>query len=43
MARHRYTLTTALAAALCYRLITFYLPPLWGYVALRSLRRDGYL
>ncbi|MCB1040440.1 MAG: flippase-like domain-containing protein, partial [Acidimicrobiales bacterium] len=34
---------TALAAALCYRLITFYLPPLWGYVALRSLRRDGYL
>ena len=34
---------TALGAALCYRLITFYLPPLWGYVALRSLRRDGFL
>lgn len=33
----------AFSAALCYRMCTFYLPPLWGYVALSSLRRDGYL
>jgi uncharacterized membrane protein YbhN (UPF0104 family) len=33
----------AFSAALCYRMCTFYLPPIWGYVALRSLRRDGYL
>jgi uncharacterized membrane protein YbhN (UPF0104 family) len=34
---------TAFSAAICYRLCTFYLPPLWGYGALRSLRKDGYL
>jgi uncharacterized protein (TIRG00374 family) len=33
----------AFSAALCYRMCTFYLPPLWGYVAFNSLRRDGYL
>jgi uncharacterized membrane protein YbhN (UPF0104 family) len=34
---------TAFSAALAYRLCTFYLPPLWGYLAMRSLRKDGYL
>lgn len=30
---------TAVGAAILYRVITFYLPPVFGYVALRSLRR----
>lgn len=33
----------AFSAALCYRMCTFYLPPIWGYVAFNSLRKDGYL
>ena len=33
----------AFSAALAYRLCTFYLPPIWGYVAFNSLQRDGYL
>lgn len=33
----------AFAAVILYRLSTFYLPPLWGYVAFRSLERDRYL
>ena len=33
----------AFSAALCYRLCTFYLPPIWGYLAFSSLQRDGYL
>ena len=33
----------ALAAALLYRAVTFYLPPLWGVVALRWLTRHDYL
>jgi uncharacterized protein (TIRG00374 family) len=33
----------ALAAALLYRLCTYYLPPLWGYVALRWLTNNDYL
>ena len=33
----------ALAVALCYRAVTFYLPPIWGAVALRWLRRHDYL
>jgi glycosyltransferase 2 family protein len=33
----------AFSAALCYRMCTFYLPPIWGYVAYRSLRRDRFL
>ena len=33
----------AFSAALCYRMCTFYLPPLWGYLALKSLRKDGFL
>jgi uncharacterized protein (TIRG00374 family) len=34
---------TAVAAALTHRLITFYIPPTWGYVALRWLTRHDYL
>jgi len=33
----------AFAAALAYRLSTFYLPPLWGYVAMRWLERNDHL
>ena len=33
----------AVAAALTSRLCTFYLPPIWGYIALRWLRRNQYL
>lgn len=34
---------TALAAALLYRFATFYLPPVWGFVALQWLQRNRYL
>jgi uncharacterized membrane protein YbhN (UPF0104 family) len=34
---------TALAIAVTQRLSTFYLPPIWGYVALRWLGRKGYV
>jgi uncharacterized membrane protein YbhN (UPF0104 family) len=34
---------TAFSAAIAYRMCTFYLPPIWGYLAMRSLRRDGFL
>lgn len=33
----------ALAATVTDRLLTFYLPPIQGYVMYRGLRRDGYL
>jgi uncharacterized protein (TIRG00374 family) len=33
----------ALAAALLYRAVTFYLPPLWGFFCLRWLKRHEYL
>ena len=33
----------ALSAVLAYRMITFYLPPLWGYFTLRWLRTHDYL
>jgi uncharacterized membrane protein YbhN (UPF0104 family) len=33
----------ALGAVFLYRLATFYLPPLWGFVALRWLQRNRYL
>ena len=33
----------AFSIALVYRMITFYLPPTWGYLGLRSLRQDGFL
>lgn len=35
--------STALAIAITQRLCTFYLPPIWGYVALRWLTRKGYV
>jgi len=34
---------TAMAAAITYRLITFYTPPCFGYFAMRSLRRQRLL
>lgn len=34
---------TAFAIAITWRLCTFYLPPIWGYVSLRWLSRKGYL
>jgi len=33
----------ALSTTLVYRLVTFYLPPLWGAPAMRWLRRNSYL
>ena len=33
----------AFSAALCYRICTFYLPPIWGYLSMSSLQREGYL
>ena len=35
--------TVAISAALAYRLVTFYLPPLWGSVAMGWLKRNQYL
>lgn len=35
--------TTASAAALLFRAVTFYLPPLWGWLAMAWLRRRDYL
>ena len=34
---------TALAATLLYRVVTFYLPPVWGFFALHWLQRNRYL
>ena len=34
---------TAFAAAITTRLCTFYLPPIWGYVAMRWLRENDYV
>jgi len=33
----------AVAAAIAFRLVTFYLPPIWGVFALRILRRRAYI
>ena len=33
----------AVAAVLIYRLISYYLPPLWGYVSLQWLTKHDYL
>ena len=33
----------AFAAVILYRMVTFYLPPLWGYVSMRWLVRNSYL
>jgi uncharacterized membrane protein YbhN (UPF0104 family) len=34
---------TAIATAMSFRIVTFYLPPIWGAYALRVLRRREYL
>ena len=34
---------SAMGAALCYRIITFYIPPCYGYFAMNSLRRQRML
>jgi uncharacterized protein (TIRG00374 family) len=34
---------TAVAAVLLYRIATYYLPPLWGFFAMRWLQRNRYL
>jgi uncharacterized protein (TIRG00374 family) len=34
---------TAVSAVLVYRLVSYYLPPLWGYVSLRWLTKHDYL
>jgi uncharacterized protein (TIRG00374 family) len=34
---------TATATALVFRMVTFYLPPIWGWTALRWLQRHSYL
>ena len=33
----------AFAAAISYRMVSFYLPPLWGYLSLQWLRRNDYM
>jgi uncharacterized membrane protein YbhN (UPF0104 family) len=33
----------AVATAIAFRLVTFYLPPIWGVVAMRILRRRAYI
>jgi uncharacterized membrane protein YbhN (UPF0104 family) len=33
----------AFAAVVVYRMVTFYLPPLWGYLSMRWLQRNSYL
>jgi uncharacterized protein (TIRG00374 family) len=35
--------TAAVSTALAFRLVTFYLPPLWGALAMRWLRRHTYV
>jgi Lysylphosphatidylglycerol synthase TM region len=35
--------STAFAIAVTQRLSTFHLPPIWGYVSLRWLSREGYV
>ena len=34
---------TAFAATICYRMITFYLPPIWGAACFHRLERAGML
>ena len=35
--------SVAISTAIAFRLVTFYLPPLWGSVAMRWLRRNSYV
>ena len=34
---------TAVSAALLYRMVSYYLPPIWGWFALQWLRRQDYV
>jgi uncharacterized protein (TIRG00374 family) len=33
----------AMSTAIAFRLVTFYLPPIWGAFAMRWLRRNSYI
>jgi uncharacterized membrane protein YbhN (UPF0104 family) len=33
----------AVSTAIAFRLVTFYLPPLWGSLAMRWLRKGAYV
>jgi uncharacterized protein (TIRG00374 family) len=35
--------STALAATLTHRMVTYYLPPVWGWFSLRWLSRHGFV
>jgi uncharacterized protein (TIRG00374 family) len=35
--------TAALSTAITYRLVTYYLPPIWGGFAMRWMRQHSYL
>ncbi len=35
--------TAALSAAMAFRLVTYYLPPIWGGFAMRWMRRHAYI
>ena len=35
--------STALAATLTHRMVTYYLPPVWGWFSLRWLGRHGFV
>ena len=35
--------TAAVATAIAFRMVTYYLPPIWGAVAMRWLRRNEYV
>ncbi len=35
--------TEAFAAAIVYRVLSSYLPPIWGFFAMRSLQKQHYL
>jgi uncharacterized membrane protein YbhN (UPF0104 family) len=35
--------TTALSTAIAFRMVTYYLPPIWGAIAMRWLRQHSYL
>jgi uncharacterized protein (TIRG00374 family) len=37
------TESTAFAIAITHRLCTYYLPPFWGYLSMRWLRRKAYI
>ena len=41
--RRRVREEAALAAVVLYRVATFYLPPVWGFIAMRWLQRNAHL